>query len=346
MKGDAIGDEAINIRNLLRGWGYKSDIFVKNVSHEMCNEVIFMYERVAYDADIVIYHYSGGDELYEEVSRCKTKKVLIYHNITPYQYFIGYDDNFAGILKTAREKLRNFTKNYDLVLADSEFNKNELVSYGFDNVKILPIMLDFKKYDITTGKINHVHDTGINHARILFVGRIASSKMIEDLLLVFYYYSRTVDPEGRLVIVGDYATSIAGRIYHHQLLKLMQELDIKGVYFAGKVTLEALVGYYRWSNVFLTMSKHEGFCVPLVEAMYMGVPVIANACCAIPETLGGAGILINCKTYSEIAELIHICIDDKDFRDGILHGQNKRLKDFNSRNVSEKLKSYLEQLLI
>jgi glycosyltransferase involved in cell wall biosynthesis len=343
LRGDAIGDDAISIRKILRSLGYSSDIYVENIMPSMAREAKIVTEKAFMNSDIIIYHYGFIDELCKKIINSRAKKILIYHNVTPHTYFIGYDNKLAQLSKNIRDNLSMLTDKFDIVISDSEYNKQELINIGFKNVEVIPIRINFSKYDLEPDKIELDKDE--DTARILFVGRIVPNKMIEDLINIFSYYYRNIDSNGKLVIVGDYSSSFGNQAYYKILLNLVDEYHIKNVYFTDKITLRKLVGYYKWANVFITMSAHEGFCVPLLESMYFGIPVIANNICAIPETLGGAGILINEVNYAEIAELIDICVRDKEIRKRIIERQYERLKDFDYNKVRERFKSCIDKLI-
>jgi glycosyltransferase involved in cell wall biosynthesis len=340
-QGDAVGDETLNIRNSLRLQGYDSDIYVQETVSNLTNEVNFIKESEPVNSDIILYHYTGVDNLYENIRRYNSKKVLIYHNVTPYEYFIGYDDYFCNLLKNSRDKLKSLNKEFDMIIADSEYNKYELESLGFSNIEVVPILIDFSKYNLTS---NIIPQNKGSKGKILFVGRVSPQKKIEELIMIFNYYNKNINPDSQLVIVGDYnIPSYKG--YKTVLERIICYYNIKNVFFTGKVSLETLIGYYKWADVFITMSAHEGFCVPLLESMYFKIPIIAKNVCAIPETLSGAGILINKIKYDEISELIDICINDKLFRDKIIEEQNRRLKEFSKEIIEKKLINTIKKIL-
>jgi glycosyltransferase involved in cell wall biosynthesis len=240
-------------------------------------------------------------------------------------------------LEKGKEDLLRLKNKYYFAIADSEFNRMDLQNLGFIQTYVLPIVIDFEKFNQKYSKevYSNFQDGFIN---ILFVGRIAPNKKYEDLLKIFYYFNE-INPNSRLMLVGSYNFS---QEYYHYLQYVIKFLDLKNVIFTGTVSLSELISYYKISNLFLCMSEHEGFCVPLVEAMYFGIPIMAYNSTGVPYTLNGAGILISQKKFQEIAELMDIVLKDKSVREKIIEGQKERLKYFEKKNIEKKLLEYIE----
>src|SRR5690606_3919553 len=146
------------------------------------------------------------------------------------------------------------------------------------------------------------------YTNLLFVGRIAPNKKQDDIIKIFYYYKKFINPESRLILVGSY---IGMERYYSELIKLVNDLDLQDVFFTGHIPFESILAYYQISHLFLCMSEHEGFCVPIVEAMLFDLPIIAYRSSAVPATLGNAGFVVSEKNYKAIAELIHIVLNDQ-----------------------------------
>ena len=233
-------------------------------------------------------------------------KIFAYHNITPPEYFKDTMTISGCICKRGRDELKNLTK-CNLSIGVSEYNRRELVEHGFDerNSDVLPIFLhynDYESVDLNDNLYNKFDDDFVN---ILFVGRIAPNKKIEDLIKTFYFYKK-INPKSRLFIIGAKFLND----YNRELTDFVGALKLRDVYFTDKVPLSDLKTYYELADIFLCMSEHEGFCVPLIESMYFGIPIIAYNSTAIPYTLEKSGILINKKDYPEIAELINLLVED------------------------------------
>jgi glycosyltransferase involved in cell wall biosynthesis len=178
---------------------------------------------------------------------------------------------------------------------------------------------------------------------ILHVGRIAPQKKIEDLIRVFYLFQKRYRPDSRLILVG---TDGGLRNYGRALKQMAEDLGLtEKIRFAGFATFRQLITYYHQAQAYLCLSEHEGFCVPLMESMFFGLPVLAYLTGGIPETLGGSGIGIVEKNWEEIAELLNLAVSDQAFRETIVAGQKERLKDLGLEANSGRLRVLLEPFL-
>ena len=339
--GDAVSNHAIEIRDILRKFGYDSNIYAKWIHPKVSKfaKPLDKYEKNA--NNIVIYHLSlAGLDVSDFVKRLPDTKVLIYHNITPHHYFEGIYDTLYNLCKQGREELKQFNGITKLALGVSEYNRQELERHGFKDTDVLPIIIDYSKYESEPDKETMRKYDNSGYVNLLFVGRIAPNKKIEDLIKIFYYYKK-INLKSRLFIVGSYESM---EKYLTRLHELIEKVGLSDVVFTGHVSFEELIAYYRMADVFLCMSEHEGFCVPLIESMYFNIPIIAYNATAVPYTLANCGVLVIEKRYDEIAEMIHLLISDVVWRKKIVEGQNERLNDFERAKIEEKLKNYIDYL--
>jgi glycosyltransferase involved in cell wall biosynthesis len=336
--GDAIGNDIIEIQKLLRKWKYKSDIYCQYNSNAHPSKNYKEYLKISSPDNILIIHFSIGydDEVLDFIKSLPDKKFLIYHNITPSQYFTNINDQYERYTKMGREQLKFINNMVDFAVGVSEYSRQELVKLGFKKTGVLPVLIDFEKYNIKCdiSKNNHSNN-------ILFVGRISPNKKQDDIIKVFYYYKK-INPNSKLYLVGSYDGL---EKYYNMLVDLVKSLKLKDVYFTGKTKFEELVRYYKSADVFICMSEHEGFCVPLIESMIFDVPIIAYKSSAIPYTLGDAGIIANQKNYLEIAEMMNILISDDKFKEKIIKNQKDRLKDFSVENIEKTFRTMLDDLV-
>ncbi|MGH7818736.1 MAG: glycosyltransferase, partial [Candidatus Binatia bacterium] len=179
------------------------------------------------------------------------------------------------------------------------------------------------------------------HANFLHVGRLVPNKRLEDVLKIFYFYRKRVDPDARLFLIG---IDTDMEIYSFALRQMIHDIGLKGVVFPGRVTERELVSYYRIADVYLCMSEHEGFCVPLLEAMHFGVPVIAYAAGAVPETLGDAGALATRKDFSELAELAALLCSDQRLRGAMVAAGRERVREYLPDAVAPRLTRFVDSL--
>lgn len=343
--GDAITNHTLELDKALNEWGFETHIFSEtiddNILKTKCqidkNYMNYMQSK----DDLLIFHYSVYCENINLYKKSNNLKIFEYHNITPPNYFQGYDDYLSQICKYGREELKYLTE-CNFCVGDSEYNRLELVKNGFNEKKsdVLPIFLhynDYESVDLNNVLLDHFNDDYVN---IIFVGRIAPNKKIEDVIKIFYMY-HNINPKSRLFLIG---TKFL-KIYNNQLKALIDNLKLQNVYLTDKVSLSDLKTYYEIADIYLCMSEHEGFAVPLIESMYFGIPIVAYNSTAIPYTMENSGILVNQKKYFEIAELINIIVEDKKLINQIILKQNERLRYFDQENVKRKLKNIIERVL-
>ena len=341
--GDAVSGHALEIRDILREWGYESDIYAQNI-HPRLKKIVRAYteyNKISSPENVLLFHFSIGSDISRFVKNLPDKKVLIYHNITPSIFFSGVNDNLANLVRNGRDELAEYNDIADLALGDSEYNRKELVELGFRNTGVFPIILDLNKYNREPNQeiLNNFID---EYTNLIFVGRISPNKKQEDIIKIFYYYNKFIDPNSRLFLVGSYEGM---EIYHNQLKNLIKRLNLENVYITGHVDFCELLAYYKLADVFISMSEHEGFCVPLLESMHFSIPIIAYNSTAIPYTLKNTGILANKKKYGEIAEMVYLLVNDETLRKKIIQKQRLRLKDFEKPKVEEIFKSYINEVI-
>jgi glycosyltransferase involved in cell wall biosynthesis len=323
-RGDAIGDEATQLRRFFESQGFESGIFRLSCDHELERESKdFAGFPEPLPSDITILHFALPSPLTPAFRRLRSKKAIIYHNVTSPEFFAGYSEEMVRIARLGREELRSLAGTVDIALADSRFNARELEEFGFREAHIFPLYVDLAKYKRPINAFVHrlFRDGRTN---ILFIGRVAPNKKIEDLIKVTFYYKKFISPLVRLIVVGK---TSALPSYYHALVKLADDflLSPEEVCFTGHLPDDEMFSVYRAADVFLSLSEHEGFCLPLVESMVFDLPIIAYDSTAVPDTLDGAGILIRDKRADRVAELLDIVARDKNLREKIIRGQRERL---------------------
>ena len=343
--GDAISNEARAMRALFRRWGYESQIYSerKRILPELRSEArdLVAGRGDFRPDDVVLLHLSIGSDVNDLFPQLPGRKALLYHNITPPEYFRGIQEQTASLLDRGRRQARALAGAAAVVMADSRFNAGEIAAMGHANPQVLPLVLDFSMLRSRPDRrVLRQYRDGL--ANILFVGRCAPNKKIEDLLNAFYYFQRYVQPASRLIHVGSHAGM---EQYHALLLTRSRELQLKNVEFVGAVCQDELNAYYAVARAFLCLSDHEGFCIPLLEAMAHDVPVVAHAAGAVPETLDGAGVLVREKNYDLIAETLGRVSEDAPLRAALLRGQRERLARYERQDLEADLKRLLAPLL-
>jgi glycosyltransferase involved in cell wall biosynthesis len=336
--GDAISNHALFIRDYLRDRGYQSDIFVRYVDHRVADEVTVFQPKCISEQAGLIYHHSIGSELTDYAIAHPGAKCLIYHNITPATFFRSYRPDFAEILEKGRAQLNQLAQHFSISVGVSAYNAAELVAVGFEQPGVLPITLDPRKWDIPADAslMEQLQD---NKSNLLFVGRIAPNKCQDHLLQAFSDYL-TMDREARLILVGH------GDIndpYYCYLINTIQKLKLtEHVLVSEQVNDAQMLAFYRTAHLFWCMSEHEGFCVPLVEAMWFDIPVLAYKSSAVPETLGEAGLMFTSKNeLVQLAALAKLLVKDESLRSKVIKAQRRRRENFTPTAVNEKLSSLI-----
>jgi glycosyltransferase involved in cell wall biosynthesis len=340
--GDAIGHEVLGIQRVLRAAGYDSEIFVETADPRL-EDLTYDY-RDLLDAsrpeNLLLHHFSIGSRASRVAYALPDRMALIYHNITPPEYFVGIHEQLVELCFKGRRELGAYVSRCDLALGDSEYNRQELATLGFPRTGVLPVVPDFSHL---AGPANrHVASRFDDEwTNLLFVGRIIPNKRIEDLVRIFHAYRTATNPRSRLLIVGSYG---GFEKYLAIVQSLAARLGTPDVYFAGHVTNEELVAFYDVADLFLCSSEHEGFCVPLIEAFHMGVPVVARAATAVPATLDGGGVLYDDTDPHHVASIIGAVLNDTELRSQVIAAQDAALARLAGKEFGATLLRFVDEI--
>lgn len=344
--GDAISNHILEIDGRLQKWGYDASIYAQYPAPALKNYVkpySVLQERLDAPDDLFIYHYGIYHHSVNYFRAARGKRLFIYHNITPAAFFAGWDKTNERLCRLGRMALGNLSA-CDLAAGVSDFNRRELVAAGFaeDKTGVLPIFLTLDQFESLPPDSRLEKELRRpGQVNWLVVGRVVPNKNIEETIRLFYVYNRYLNPDSRLHIVG--SDSMAR--YKQALLALAEELGVqKRVHFTGRVSPAQFKTYYECADLYVTASRHEGFCVPLLESMYFNVPILAREAAAIPETLGDAGILFTELGYAEAAQMAHMMISDTAVRQQIIAKQRERLQFFAPDRVETILQDMLRRL--
>jgi L-malate glycosyltransferase len=339
-RGDAIGDSARRVRGLLRAMGHNAELFALTIDDGLKDDVRRFDDPAARRGDLTIFHYALPSPMTAAFRSLGGGRILQYHNVTPASYFAPYDPALFRLARLGRQELATLAGGVDLALGDSEYNRRELESVGFAPTAVFPIAVDTTRVTQTAGRpaLDETLDDGL--VNFLFVGRIAPNKKIEDHIRLAEVYKRYIDAYYRFIFVGRY--DVVPR-YYSTIRALMTEYRLLNdrFVFTGAVPDEELAAYYRHAAVYISLSEHEGFCVPLVEAMAADVPVLAYAAAAVPDTLGGAGVQFAPKDFEYAAELLGALAFDDALRARVIAGQRRRLAEFGDARITSELENLL-----
>lgn len=342
-RGDAIGDSARLMRDAFRSWGHTADVYALELDADLAGDGrLFAEWRSDSPDDVVILHYALPSPLTPALKAHRGRRVLLHHNITPPAFFAEDDPDMARICALGEQELATLAEHVELGLADSEFNRRELEALGFRRTGVLPIYLDFRRYrEAPNPVLGGLLEDGTTN--LLFVGRLAPNKRQEDLIRLLSYWRRFIGSDVRLLLAGKLPRR--GRYFEAlQAFAYEEGFTPSEVVFLGHVDHDDLLACYTAADLFVSMSEHEGFGVPLVESMLMRVPVLAYSATAVPYTLGGAGVQFKEKRFAEVGELAYLLATDKARRRAVLAGQDLRLSAFAPATVESALRGYLESL--
>jgi L-malate glycosyltransferase len=341
--GDAIGHEVLGIQRALRAAGYESSIYVETADprlEDLTLDYRDMVGRVAPE-DVLIHHFSIGSRASRTAYALPGRMVLVYHNITPPEYFIGVHKDLVKLCFRGRRELTAYIQRCDLALGDSEYNRQELEGLGFAHTGVLPVVPDFSHLDVTPDRaLAGAFDDGWTN--VLFVGRVIPNKKFEDVIRAFHVYRARHNPRSRLLLVGSYS---GFERYLEMLHALIARLGTPDVHFLGHVSNEELSALYDVADLFLCASEHEGFCVPLVEAFHKGVPVVAYASTAVPATMDGAGVLYDTKDPGDMAKLVDAVLIDAAIEQAVVASQDAALERLRRRDFAGTLTRFVDQIL-
>jgi glycosyltransferase involved in cell wall biosynthesis len=339
LYGDALGNQAAHIRELLRGWGYRSQIYAQFRDHRLADPGVDYRRYAGSPDDVVIFHYSIGSPVTEFVRWLPGRVVPYYHNVTPPEFLRGYNEPLADLLDQGRRELILF-KNAPFALAASEYNRQEMLAFGFAHVEVLPYFVALHaSADSPAGRkvVARYDDGAVN---LLFVGRLVPNKRQDDLIRAFNAYHHLANPRSRLILIGSDANAPGYRLELETMAACLGLAEY--VHLPGPVGhREGLGGYYQASDLFVCLSEHEGFCIPLIEAMAFDLPVIAYRATGVPYAMGAAGLLISQKRYDLLAELIDLVLCKEELRARIVGGQRRRLEELKPDLVARKLQTCL-----
>lgn len=342
--GDAIGNEALAIQGHLQRRGFASDIFAEKVHARMAGlaRPLSEYEESARAGALCLFHFSIGSAASSLVYHRTDPLICIYHNITPPEFFFPFHPHLARLCHHGKRELAAFAQRSVLGLGDSEFNRLELQAAGFSPTGVLPIVMDWSRYAAEPSPVMLKRLHGFDGPTVLFVGRIVPNKKVEDVLTSFAAFQRHHQSESRLLLVGD---TTGHERYLRRLHELVRSLRLRNVIFTGQVTQSDLIAAYQSAQAFLCLSEHEGFCVPLLEAMHFGLPVLAYDAAAVRETLAGGGLLLEDKDPRLVAEALDLVLTDDRFRSSILASQRRTLAAARSLDFGALLEGHIDTAL-
>lgn len=323
--GDAISGEVLALQRCLREIGHQSEIYSIH-THPKYKGLTKSYQEFPLDfRGGVILHYSLGSPLNGLYRSLESAwRVLIHHNLTPAHWFAAVNPRIHRDIEQGRHEFPALCALSDKLIADSRFNVAEIEAVGC-TAEVLELPIDTEKWSIPTNEGIAQLLKGESAIHVLHVGRLAPNKCIEDIIKTFYFLHKHVEPRSKLWLVG---IDIDTEVYSFGLKRLVHELGLNdAVCFTGQRDDSELKALYQNASVYLCMSEHEGFCLPVIEAMHFGLPVVAFGSSALPDTVSRAGVLLYEKRHPEIAELLFKLHGDADLRARLIAAGKQRVDE-------------------
>ncbi len=333
--------------------GLESKIFAIAVADDVQVEVVnyLQYRRRVRsrasrtDGPVLLYQASTGSPVGDWLRKRSEPIVINYHNITPASDFEAWDVQIAREMDKGRQELEAFARRAVHAIADSEYNRAELVEVGYESTSVAPILFDPDAFDRPPdpSTLKWIHRSGAQPgANVLFVGRVVPNKAQHDLIEAFSLYRDLFDPGARLFIVGGCPVPD----YQRALRSLALKLGVhKQVHFAGFVSQAELSAFYSCADIFVCLSDHEGFCVPLLEAMFHRIPVVAFDAAAVPETLGDGGLLLGSKDPLTVACAMNRVVSDERLAKDLVMAGEARLASFSLERSRKAFREGIERAL-
>jgi glycosyltransferase involved in cell wall biosynthesis len=331
---DAVTGQALAYRRLFSEWGWGGGDHAVSIDPRLGRRVAPLKALAPKADDVLLLHYSAYAPKLQAVLELPNPKLMQYHNVTPARWFWDFEPTIAVHCSLGRRQLPDFVAAVDLAAAVSEFNVAELIAAGAERTAVIPILFT------PPGSAPDPSPPGDAPPTILFVGRLTPHKRQDELIGAVSLYRRHRRADARLVLVGEPLDERYGR----SLAGLADRLAPGGVTFLRGIAPEELWRRYREADVFVCLSEHEGFCVPLLEAFHFGVPVVGRPSGGVAEVAGDAAILTDDRDLGLIAELIHLTVEDRGLREELRTRGRRRLEDYSYEATAAKLRAAIESI--
>jgi glycosyltransferase involved in cell wall biosynthesis len=340
--GDALGNSAMALHRFLQGKGIESRLVAMTCDECLQDEAIRFKDYRLDPLSVKVLHFAVASQLTDYFLELKGKKAMIYHNVTPARFFADFSEELTRFTHAGREHLGRLRDCFDLSLGDSTYNADELRELGFGRVQVFPLLVNLDDYD---GDYSRAYLELLRNERknILFAGRIMPNKKIEDLVKVIFFYKKYISPNVRLIVAGN-TRSLPKYFHAVQDLAARFYLTAEDVLFTGHLPAGEFLALYRLADLFLSMSEHEGFCLPLLESCYFRLPVLAFDAGAVAETLDGAGLLFRDKNPARVACLLEQVLEDEPLRRQLRERAGARVARYCRQANPQVLLAMLQQL--
>ena len=344
---DAISSHVRHLRDVIIGMGIRSEVYAGEWRGQRSKASFFRdYDTSGAARDAwTLYHLSTASPIADYLESAPMRVAVNYHNITPYEFMAPWEPAVAPELSAARRQLRSLAGHTEAAIGVSQYNERELQHEGYRNTSVAPILFDPQEFEreLDQSTVNELRARKANGGSDwLFVGRLTPHKCQHQIIQALAVYQRLYDPKARLHIVG----GLSSHLYWTVLNKYVDVLGLTGSVFITKgVSNGALGAYYQECDAFVCVSEHEGFGVPLLEAMHNDTPVIAYDAAAVGETVGGGGVVLDDKSPARVAAAVHRVLSDDAVRDGVVAAGRTRLEAFSLEQARATWRQAIEKLV-
>ncbi len=349
---DAVSNDVFGMNEVLKNQGYKTRIYAEGWS-DMQRETIWPANKIGSflnsPSDLLIYHYSRGWEFgLKLLAELKCRTAIKYHNVTPPEFFSRFSEDLTRMCGEGRAQLKSIVKaGCDVYMSASLYNEQDLLEEGLEREKsyVVPPFHHIDRLQGVTADTNVLRMYADDKVNVVMVGRLAPNKAHPALIEAFASYHHDYNSNSRLFIVGKEERRLNS--YNTLLREMVALLKMRNaVVFAGEVSDGELKAYYSLSDVFMITSEHEGFCVPLVEAMYMKVPIVAYGSSAITGTINGAGLVWAERNPYLLAESIDSIVKSTRVRNSLAHlGEQRYKANFTNETIKSKFLHAISRVL-
>lgn len=320
---DAVGNSTLELHRLLLDMGHDARLYAANIHWELMGTAKPLTE-LPDDDNWCIYHHSIGGVAGDVYEARLGGRILVYHNITPIELLERWSGDVGAEITLGRDQLARYAGVTDVAVCDSDYNRHEVDVLDYPNTTTIPVMFGLGKAAIRS--VNRP----AGPTRVLFVGRLAPNKAQHELVAMLYLLRERHDPDAELHLVG----SATFGSYSQAVVDYVEQLGLDDAVFVHQgLSDEELTEQYTRADVFVCVSDHEGFCVPLIEAMHHGIPVIAYDSTAVGGTLGDAGLLLPTKSPDVVADAVARVASDHALSDRMRHAGKRRAEHFSLANT-------------
>lgn len=319
---DAVGNEIVALHRAAHAAGYDPRIYALDAGSAAGIRIQPFQLLDPKPGDTLLIHFSLGCASFDRLASAPCRRLMLYHDVTPPELLAGSPPEVVAAAREGLSQAGPLASKMHAVAAHSYSSARSLGAAGGPACRLLPYLM---RQDLLDRQPDQVvlAEAQLHGRALLAAGRVLPHKRIEDVLLVYDHLRRISPNAWRLVVAG----SLDGAPgYVDRLKDLCARLGLPRVVFTGSIDQQRLNAWYKASSAFITMSAHEGFCVPLAEAMHHRLPVFALASAAVPETMRGAGVLFDEPDWPSIAEAIDLLDRDPALRERVLDQQDAAVR--------------------